>query len=39
MKVTDSYLGRAGQYAKGNLSNPYSDVWLNFQKSAEAIVP
>jgi hypothetical protein len=21
------------------LSNPYSDVWLNVQKSAEAIVP
>ena len=39
MKVTDSYLGRSGWYAKGGTqSNPYSDVWLNVQKSAEAIV-
>jgi group II intron reverse transcriptase/maturase len=29
------YLGRSGRYAK---SNPYSDVWLSVQKSAEAIV-
>ena len=40
MKVTGSYLGRSGRYAQGrNLSNPYSDVWLNVQKSAEAVVP
>jgi hypothetical protein len=40
MKVIGSYLGRSGRYAQGrNLSNPYSDVWLNVQKSAEAIVP
>jgi len=42
MKVTGSYLGRSGRYArreKKPLSNPYRDVWLNVQKSAEAIVP
>ena len=41
MKVIGSYLGRSGRYAQGweIPSNPYSDVRLNVQKSAEAIVP
>jgi hypothetical protein len=40
MKVTGSYLGRSGREALERRiepsTNPYSDVWLNVQKSAEA---